>query len=459
MKFYIKSSLPVILLAAFAVSAVFGSSIFVPPSSKSTAMGYSFVAIADDLSAIFWNPAGLTQLEGSGHSVGFALINGASKGNQPLNNSFTPNENNGDFPYLKNIYGPVLNSMTGGLVPNVEPSQYQGKDLNINALLPFMAGYKKVKDITLAFGVYAVGGGGGNYESRVIEPVYGDMLLGSVDAMQAFLIGNISAAKEINSKLSVGVGLDIVYMIDKAEVKKQYTKSAASPVFSSYSQSIEQNASGTGLQANIGCMYKIIPEKLKFGLTIRSGGALNLKGTARFKQSGLSSLTAIDPGFADTDSSTDYDEKYAYPVTASAGFSYKPSDPWTLALSIMQENYSVLRNDFEFQNQTYFPNIKTSKRCHDNTMYCFGAEYKKNEKLAYRGGLLIDPNQFPEDQLTQLNPNQYLLIIPNLGIGYMFKGCEVNAEYSYFISQAPSLNGRSFEYVGGTVIVNLSRKF
>jgi long-chain fatty acid transport protein len=437
MKFYIKSYLPAILVA-FAASAVFGSSLFVPPSVKSTSMGYSFVAVADDLSAIYWNPAGLTQLGDSGYSVGFTFINGASKGNQPLKNSPVPNAKDGDFPYLGQVYP-------------TEPSQYASKDLKIDSTLPFIAGYKKVKDITLAFGIYAAGGGGGIYESRQVDSA-GNNLLGSVNALQGFLIGNVSAAKDITDRLSVGIGFDLVYMIDNAEVKKQFT-SAISGI-NSYYESIDQSASGTGFQVNVGCLYKIIPDKLKFGLAIRSGAAINMTGKSTFKLTGLSLL-----GVPDANSQTDYDERYAYPVTGTAGFSYKPSLPWTIALSIMQENYSVLRNDFEYKNQTYFPNVKTSQRCHDNTLYCFGAEYKANEKFAYRAGLLVDPNQFPEDQLTQLNPNQYMLIVPNVGLGYSFKDYQINADYSYFISKAPSLDGRSYEYAGGTAMVNLSRKF
>jgi hypothetical protein len=54
------------------VGAGTGSFLNLPVGARAAAMGASFVAVADDASALFWNPAGITQIEGTGASYTFA---------------------------------------------------------------------------------------------------------------------------------------------------------------------------------------------------------------------------------------------------------------------------------------------------------------------------------------------------------------------------------------------------
>jgi hypothetical protein len=54
------------------VGAGTGSFLNLPVGARAAGMGASFVAIADDASALFWNPAGITQIEGTGASYTFA---------------------------------------------------------------------------------------------------------------------------------------------------------------------------------------------------------------------------------------------------------------------------------------------------------------------------------------------------------------------------------------------------
>jgi hypothetical protein len=54
------------------VGAGTGSFLNLPVGARATAMGASFVAIADDPTALYWNPAGITQIEGTGASYTFA---------------------------------------------------------------------------------------------------------------------------------------------------------------------------------------------------------------------------------------------------------------------------------------------------------------------------------------------------------------------------------------------------
>ena len=50
----------------FSVSPLQAGGIFAPPGGRANNLGYAFVAVADNLTAIYWNPAGLSQLKGAG---------------------------------------------------------------------------------------------------------------------------------------------------------------------------------------------------------------------------------------------------------------------------------------------------------------------------------------------------------------------------------------------------------
>src|SRR5688500_6111846 len=54
------------------VGAGTGTFLNLPVGARAAGMGASFVAIADDASALFWNPAGITQVKGTSASYTFA---------------------------------------------------------------------------------------------------------------------------------------------------------------------------------------------------------------------------------------------------------------------------------------------------------------------------------------------------------------------------------------------------
>ncbi|MBN1622181.1 MAG: outer membrane protein transport protein [Endomicrobiales bacterium] len=443
-------SVMVLVLSSSGIS--YGSSLFVGPSPRPTGMGSAYVAIAEGVSAVYWNPAGLAKLEGSGIELSSVFISAKSQSNTSLVNSAAPDNADGDFPYLLNV-GAAL-----GI--DLEPSQYQRKDLKVTATLPFFGVYKKVNDITFAGAVYANGGGGGKWADTAIGAL-GDISRASIDASFGFMIGNISAAKEINQKLMLGVGLNVIYMMDKATIKKDFV--SVSGIIPSYSASIDQSGTGYGIEGVIGGIYKAIPNKLDVGVILRSGSTIKLKGTAKYKQNGLSPFfditNPVTYAFADANNETDYDQEYMYPLTYTIGFAYKPINPLILAFSIIQENYTVLRDDYDYEDETYFPDVKSDKKWNNSTLIGIGGEYQVNEKLTLRTGVLLDPNQCPTDKLTFLNPNQYKLTLPTLGFSYKVESYTFEGYYMPYLSEGPSKGTRTYEFPGGAFNIAAGYKF
>ena len=130
--------------------------IFVTPGTKANMLGAAFVAVADDASAIYWNPAGLSQLKGRGVELSAVYAAATVNGNQSVFNATTPDPDDGDFPLL-NPYGAV------------EPPQYARKDFELTAAIPFIAGYATYKDTVFALGYYGSAGGGGKWDDSMAD--------------------------------------------------------------------------------------------------------------------------------------------------------------------------------------------------------------------------------------------------------------------------------------------------
>ena len=83
--------LPVLLVLLFTASTSFAAGFRLPEAgAKAMGMGFAFTAQADDPSAIYFNPAGLTQLKGQNVMVGVTYVRengGEFTGTTPVDNT------------------------------------------------------------------------------------------------------------------------------------------------------------------------------------------------------------------------------------------------------------------------------------------------------------------------------------------------------------------------------------
>ena len=82
--------LSVLLVLLFTASTSFAAGFRLPEAgAKAMGMGFAFTAQADDPSAIYFNPAGLTQLKGQNVMVGVTYVRengGEYNGTTPVDN-------------------------------------------------------------------------------------------------------------------------------------------------------------------------------------------------------------------------------------------------------------------------------------------------------------------------------------------------------------------------------------
>jgi long-chain fatty acid transport protein len=411
----------VTVLLVLAVFASNGSanSIFSMPGTRAAAMGDAFVAVADDLSAIYFNPAGLTQLKNRNVELAFSYSALKATANKSLANSITPNSEDGDFPIF-NLYG-LLGTLTSNpALMSAEPDFYNSTELKSNGLLPFVATNFKIKDNTIAIGFYAVGGGGGKWEDTVTN-AFNDTITASAEESMGMTITNVSAARQLNDKLSLGLGVNYINMFDKIRVLKSFSQDAASP-FGSYGMLVDFNSSGSALEIFTGILYEINKD-IKAGLTFKSGATIKIKGKGTLIATGMDTITggALAPyGIADTNMETNYTQNYAYPMTCALGCSYKPKENLLLAFSAEQVFYSQLRNEmtFDTENPLAFVNENSDAKWINVIYLRIGAEYLLNDKLTLRTGFQVDPNQVNTGNYTLLSTFQYEMYTWGLGAGY-----------------------------------------
>ena len=412
--------------------------IFITPGPRANGFGGAYSAIANDLTAVYWNPAGLAQKKGSGAEASLFYVSDNATSNTSLSNSPLLDTEDGTFPLPR-----VYSSFVSPALANAEPSFYNSKSFKTSALVPFVAGYTTYKDMTFALAVYASGGGGGKWEDTVQGAAAMDTITASVDGTQSFLVYNLSAAKELCSKCMVGVGIDYITMNDKTDVRKNYSKGTGSPLpalFSGYDMTVVNDAKGSGIQFNAGVIYKPA-EKIRTGLTFRSGADITLSGDSRLTQTGLAFL-GYPSAF-----STKFDQKYSYPMTFALSAAYDPTPKWTIAAGIDQNEYSTMKKDINYETAfgTLITDVNRSMEWKDTTQLRIGAEYRYNDLLALRGGIQTDPAVYT-DKLTLLNTNQYDMTYYTIGGSYLICKVMIDLGIAKAISNSPSKGGRSYEY-------------
>ncbi|MFC1546092.1 OmpP1/FadL family transporter [bacterium] len=411
-------------------------SIFITPGAKANAMGGAFSAVADDITAIYWNPAGLSQLQGNGFGLSAFYVSKNAKSNTSLANTAVPDNADGDFPIA--------------LLSAVEPTMFESKKFETSAFLPFAAGYTNINDITLAVGFYAIGGGGGKWEDSVTDLSATGTIDASIDASYGFMVGNISASKYLSDKLSLGLGLNLIYMINQANVKKAYTAGSTTV----YSIEQDLDAAGTGFEVTAGALFHLT-ETIQLGGVFRSGASVNLDGTSKLNTLGLG------PAIPDMNYSTDYEQEYAYPLSYGIGLAYLPTELLILSVALDMTNHSVVKDDIDYEQEIagLIDDVNSKKGWEDTTQIRLGCDYMLTEKISLRGGVEIDPAPTPSGKLTLISTEQYSFTSLCLGMGYTLEKIQLDMNYIHSFDDNPESNNRSYEYPLDIVRITIGYNF
>jgi long-chain fatty acid transport protein len=223
---------------------------FQPQGAAATGQGNAFIAQADDASAIHYNPAGLSQVNGVQVVTGTNLVGGSIKFNSP-----TGVDTRGDF---------------GGSIAFPPPSHSY-----ISANLGYF-GWDRLSNVTVGLGLTSPFGLNTRY------PVDGPFNTAVTSAALPLLDIKPTIAYKLNDQLAIGVNADIytfASFIGEGHAEQRQVGSGALA-----GASLEFNGNGTGAGAAFSLLYTPLRNSdgkpiASVGLVYRTQAVLPLSGS------------------------------------------------------------------------------------------------------------------------------------------------------------------------------------
>lgn len=350
----------IVIVSLFPI-AVFGAGFQVPEQGvAATGMGGAFIGKADDLSAVYQNPAGLAQLPGTrlyGDVVGITAAATFTR------QGFDGQDNKSDLIPVPMM---VISSDFGG----------------------------RLKNMVAAIAVNAPFGLRNAYDES------GPQRYTTTDISLATIYTGASLGWQVTPMVSVGGGVQYVYAT--AEIGQHinyggFLNPALNevPLYDGVLDVTEATASG--FAGNLGLLVKAT-DSMQFGVTWRSGIELDISGSTKLTIP--PAVTQLSGGLMQSleiDGST----TVALPQIMGAGVAFKPMDMLTLVGDLNWINWSVYENlDFDFDPDVpYLPDTEGPRSWEDTFAVRVGAEYQLNDMYAVRAGYLFDQSPIPDDTL------------------------------------------------------------
>jgi long-chain fatty acid transport protein len=331
-------------------------------------MGGAFVAQADDYSAIYWNPAGMAELEGP--QVALFAMDVISLGTYEV-----------DFP----------DALGGGSV--------DAKVKGIHYFIPNIVGYLpayRSENLTVGLGAYVPAGHGAEWHGGDLTAFSGPP--GTVYKWRSKVdVLNLSpaAAYEFNEVISAGVGLNIFYcMLEMDRPMDMFDAQAQAPGQDGFVDTqYEESGSGFGFGAALGILVKP-SEILRVGLSFKTETPVALEGTA--KNTAFEALGAPE---------SDYERDLSWPMWIAGGISLTASERLLVAADLHFTRWSDTQDVIEtdFKDPTWDAQLdqqgqnKTDLRWEDTFQIRVGAQYGMSETWNLRAGYYYDPSPAPEE--------------------------------------------------------------
>ena len=361
--------------------------------ARAIAMGGAFTGIANDASAVYYNPAGLgflapraTRAEASGYL------------------SLT------EFTYEN--AGSVFESHEKPIVPGLFAAH-------------------RFDRFALGFGYYIPYGGGGT--------AYQDFLgtgveLKSAAGVQAF---TAAAAYKLTKRLSAGAGVSM--FVGVVDTRAPQAISQPVPAIVDY-ESEYNGRSGYGW--NLGVLYQAT-DSLSVGLGAISASSVRMDGEEH------ASIPALG-----VETTNDSQIELGVPWYFTAGVGYRPHPGLTLGLSACWMNWSaqpevVIGHDGAGAATAVTTHYKDSFRA------SVGLEYAASRKLVLRGGLKYQPGATEDDHLVP-TANDVDLLVPSVGVGYRIgSALQLDLAAFFVIGQRTSHGQESFDQDHVMLVVGL----
>ncbi len=389
-----------LLLSAFCTFFIISSISFASgfqineTGARAMAMGGAFTGLANDPSAAFLNPAGITQLNGTQFLAGVSLI-------APTATFTGPTPSTTEYKLKDKIYTPF----------NVYFTHQLSSDMFIGLSInnPYGLGTE-----------WSDNKWAGRYLAMDTE-------------IQTFYFSPVFAYK-INDQFSIGGGVTFGY----GNVKIVKNIPLADPVTGAPRNdgvtTLEGN--GTSWGFNIGLLWKPVKE-FSVGLDYRSENKFDFEGTAETKPATLDFNHPVAGAMSIPLPHGDITAPLTTPQNIVLGLAFMPNENLTLVADFQYvgwESYDKL--EVTFKTPLYGGATKsTAVRDYENSFIGrLGCEYVLNQTSTLRGGIFYDKNPV-KDELVEPTLTDADRIGFNVGFGYKFTpkfGVDVAYMFLYF---------------------------
>jgi long-chain fatty acid transport protein len=316
--------------------------------------GLAVVATADNPSAIFYNPAGLTQLTGNHLEAGLYGID--------LDAQFTPNGSGNTFH----------NQTPLGAIPQ----------------LYYVHG-NEAQTFAYGLGIYVPAGLGIRWPDNT-----GFRTLGTEGTVQEFAINPVVAYKLLPS-LSIGGGLSANY----ASIDLRQGILWPNQPYDMF----RFQGDGWGLSGNAGIRWQPV-DKLAFGVALQTGMKINLSGyTAAFNS--VATPLAQPPYYYPTFATrTSANADFQFPLKVESGVSYRPTTNWNVEVDVDYTDWSSM-GTVNIQQAHAFPplfpqNIPVPLEWQSSWYYELGATRYFSNGWHVSAGYLFNQNAVPDTHYT-----------------------------------------------------------
>ncbi|MDJ0839657.1 MAG: outer membrane protein transport protein [Acidobacteriota bacterium] len=399
-----------LLAAPFAFSAGFG---LYEGSSRGNALG-GLTAQADDASAIYYNAAGMTQLEGRHFMGGVTLI--------------VPE---GDVELFNTAYDG--SSFTGTYADNIFPPPHIYYTHQINEKLWLGAGFYS------RFGLASEFDDPENWYGRYSNT--------------NTIVETVSASGHAAWKLSeqVSVAFGIVYTYVDAEFNQAID--ANQFLFNEYNDPTTSDfdvfqllqGDDTGYGFNLAAHFTP-NEKWRFGVMFNSEVEIKVDATARFdKPAGLPPTYFVDSNVAA--------DPLDLPFMLMLAGSYKHSDKLEIGFTAIQTGWSSI-TELGFNYETPFlvipgvgfelDRVVRELKWKDVWRWSVGFDHKINNKYNFMWGFTLDETPVPDETISYLLPTNDRQLL-NLGFGTDLGKWRFEAAYMYLNMSDRDIESRQLE--------------
>jgi long-chain fatty acid transport protein len=350
----------------------------VDQNPEATARGDAFTATADNPSAVYYNPAGITELSGT--------------------------------RALLSAYAISLKERVSLDAPG-DKSKFSSTNTEFQYVPTFFATWKpESSPIALGLGLYAPFGFSLEYPDDT--PFRSLAIKGSI---QYFTVNPVIAWK-ITDSLSVAAGPTINY--SKAEL----VNGIANP-----GDTFKFKGDGVSYGFNAGIMWN--PHRMHhFGLTYRSESRLNYSGHSTVHVDPFNVATPFGPfPVPGVDTREDSDGTFVFPQNVVFGYSFRPTEDWNFEFNLDWTDWDALNSVTIHQPSG---NVSVPFNYRSSFIYEFGVTKKFSHGFSASIGYIYSENSVPAESFNPGVPDSDRHIF-SAGVGQKYEHFNWYLAYQY----------------------------